>query len=258
MKTLKEIYDYRQMIFSLVRRDLRGRYKRSVLGFLWTFINPLLQIFVYTIVFNVILRNGIERYYLFLFVALIPWIAFSSSMTGGSKSVIGQSSMVKKIYFPCEVLPIAYVTSNFVNMLYCFIVVFAVILFAGVHINWFALCVLPFVIIVEYVISLAVAMFVSSVTVYFRDLEHILGILAMALQYFTPVMYKIDNIPENILPIFMLNPMTSVITAYRDILYYGQIPAASTLLQSLLTGIVMLIVTFAVFGKLKRHFAEEM
>ena len=94
---VKEIYQYRQMIFSLVRKDLRGRYKGSVLGFMWTFINPLLQLMVYTIVFSVIMRNGIEQYYLFLFVALVPWIFFSSALTGGSTSILGSADMVKKM-----------------------------------------------------------------------------------------------------------------------------------------------------------------
>ena len=98
LKELKEIYAYREMIFSLVRKDLRGRYKGSALGFLWTFINPLLQLLVYTLVFSVIMKSGIEDYYMFLFVALIPWMFFASSLQGGSTSVLAQKDMVKKIY----------------------------------------------------------------------------------------------------------------------------------------------------------------
>ena len=117
IKDLKELYAYRQMIFSLVKKDLRGRYKGSVLGFMWTFINPLLQMGVYTLVFSIILRNDIDKYYLFLFVALVPWIFFSASLTGGADSVLASKDMLKKIYFPREVLPISYVTGAFVNML---------------------------------------------------------------------------------------------------------------------------------------------
>ena len=113
MKNLKELYDYRQMIFSLVKKDLRGRYKGSALGFLWTFLNPLLQLVVYSIVFSTIFRNNIEKFYLYLFIGLLPWMFFSSSLTVGSVSVISSKDMVKKIYFPREVLPIAYVTQQF-------------------------------------------------------------------------------------------------------------------------------------------------
>ena len=131
IKDLKELYAYRQMIFSLVKKDLRGRYKGSVLGFMWTFINPLLQMGVYTLVFSIILRNDIDKYYLFLFVALVPWIFFSASLTGGADSVLASKDMLKKIYFPREVLPISYVTGAFVNMRWRFVVIFVVIIFTG-------------------------------------------------------------------------------------------------------------------------------
>ena len=124
MQHIKELYEYREMIISLVRKDLRGRYKGSVLGFLWTFVNPLLQLIVYTIVFSIIMRASYEQFYLFLFVALVPWMFFSSSVTDGAASILKEKDMVKKIYFPREVLPISTVTSAFVNMILTFVVVF--------------------------------------------------------------------------------------------------------------------------------------
>jgi ABC-2 type transport system permease protein len=257
MDIFKEIYAYRYMIASLVRKDLRGRYKGSVLGFLWTFINPLFQLIIYSFVFSVILRAGIDKFYLFLSVALIPWIFFSSSMTGGSTSILAHGSMVNKIYFPREVLPIAYVTSCFVNMLYSFIVIVVVIIIARVPINPIALLFLPAVMAIEYILALAVAFISSSVTVYFRDLEHILGIVSMAWMYLTPIMYPLDMVPEKYQTLFQLNPMTPVIMAYRDILYSGQIPKMATLVQALLSGVVLLIIGMLVFNKLKKHFAEE-
>lgn len=130
MKTIKEIWDYRQMIISLVKRDLRGRYKGSALGFLWTFLNPLLQLVVYTFVFSTIMRAGIEDYYLFLFVTLVPWTYFASSVSGGASCIIGQKDMVNKIYFPREVLPIAHVFSQLVNMLLTYLVVIIVLIFS--------------------------------------------------------------------------------------------------------------------------------
>lgn len=259
MKIIKEIYDYRQMIFSLVRKDLRGRYKGSVLGFLWTFINPLLQMVVYSIVFSTIMRVvDVDKYYIFLFVALIPWIFFSSSVTGGSSSILASKDMVTKIYFPREVLPIAYVTSCFVNMLLCFIVIFAVLLISGVGLNFAALCYLPAIMIVEYILALGVALISSAVTVYFRDLEHILGIVMMAWMYFTPIMYSETMIPEAFQTLFHLNPMCHIITAYRDILYYKTRPDMSTLLWAGILGIVFLVIGFAVFNKLKKRFAESL
>ena len=258
MNTLKELYAYREMIFSLIRRDLKGRYKGSALGFLWTFINPLMQLGVYTLVFSVIMRNGIKDYYLFLFVALIPWIFFSTSLTGGSSCIWAQQDMVKKIYFPREVLPIAFVTSQFVNMLLSFLVVFVVLLVSGKGLNFIALLCLPVVMLVEYILAISAAMLTSAITVYLRDMEYILGIVTMAWQFLSPVMYSVDQVPEQLLPIYNLNPMTPVITAYREILYYGNIPKLSTLLHAVIFGIIVLIVGVTVFSKLKRHFAEAL
>ena len=258
IQTIKEIIDYREMIKAFVRRDLRGRYKGSFLGFLWTFLNPLLQLCVYSIVFSTILRAGIDKYYLFLIVALIPWIFFSASVTGGATSIISQKEMVKKIYFPREVLPISVVTTNFVNMLLCFIVIFIVIIISGTPLNPIALlCLIP-VWIVEYILALGMAFLTSAVTVYMRDMEHILGIVVMAWQYLTPVLYSYDIIPDKYRFLFNLNPMTHVINAYRTILYYHEVPDLSTLLSALVMGILVLIVGLFVFSKLKKRFAEEL
>ena len=189
MKTVREIYEYREMIFSLVKRDLRGRYKGSVLGFLWTFINPLLQLMVYTLVFSVIMRNGIKDYYLFLFVALIF---------------------------------------------------------------------LPIIMVVEYVLALGMALLFSALTVFLRDLMHVMGIVTMAWQFMTPIMYDESMVPDKLMFVFRLNPMSSVITAYRQILYYKEIPDLSTLAEAVIVGIALLLIGLAVFKNRQRHFAENL
>ena len=257
-KTIHEIYEYRTMISSLIRRDLRGRYKGSVLGFAWTFLNPLLQLVVYTLVFSTIMRAGIEDYYLFLFVALIPWIFFSGSISAGASCVIAQKEMVKKIYFPREVLPIAHVTCQLVNMLLSFIVVFAVLIFSGKGVSVRALLYLPIVIVAEYLLAISITMIVSAVTVYLRDLEHILAIFTMAWQFLSPVMYSVDMVPDQLKKLFYMNPMTPIIVAYRDIFYYKREPELGTLMHGGIVSIVLLIIGCFVFGRLKRHFAAEM
>ena len=258
MKHIKEIWDYREMIYSLVRQDLRGRYKGSVLGFLWTFINPLLQLAVYTFVFSVIMPNNIDKYYIHLFVGLVPWLFFSGSMTGGAACIMSQKDMVKKIYFPREVMPLSYVTSGFVNMLFSFIVIFVVVFFSGVGFNPAALLCLPIVMIVEYIMALGGAMVTSALTVYFRDLEYILGIVVMAWMYMTPVVYPIDWVPVKLQPILNINPMTPVINAYREILYYKRIPEFGNLMWALLLGMIVLAIGIVVFRKLQKGFAEEL
>lgn len=258
MSIFKEIYDYRTMISSLIKRDLRGRYKGSVLGFAWTFLNPLLQLVVYTIVFSAIMRAGIEDYYLFLFVALIPWIFFSASLTGGASCIISQKEMIKKIYFPREVLPIAHVTCQLVNMLFSFVVIFAVLIVTGKGINVGAILFLPAVVFAEYLMAISIAMVTSALTVYLRDLEHILAIVAMAWQFLSPVMYSIEMVPDEFRQIFNLNPMTPIIVAYRDIFYYQRAPQLGTLLHGFIFSLILLVVGWLIFGHLKKHFAEEL
>jgi len=257
LNLIKELYAYREMIFSLVRKDLRGRYKGSVLGFLWTFINPLFQLIVYTIAFSFVLSSPVEKYYLYLFVALIPWIFFSSSIQGGSSSILSAKNLVSKIYFPREVIPVSYVTSCFVNMLLTFIIIFIVVIISGVGLNIKAIACLPLIMIVEYLMALGLALLFSAVTVFFRDMEHILSIVTMAWIYLTPVLYPIEMIEDpDIRRLFYLNPMTSVIIAYRDVLYYARVPELSTLLTAFLFGIASLVIGELVFSRLKRNFAE--
>lgn len=258
MQTIKEIYHYRTMIDGLVKKDLKGRYKGSALGFLWTFINPLLQLGVYTVVFQVILKNPVERYYLHLFVALIPWIFFSSALTTGSHSVIGQANMIKKIYFPREVIPIAYTTSSFINMLLSFVIVIAVAFISSGTLNLKALLVLPVVMIIQYILVLGVTLLTSSLTVYMRDLEHIMSVLNMAFMYLSPVVYGIDYIPEKYKAVYMINPMSPVIISYRDILYYNSVPEFSTIFSAFVESLAVLIVGWIVFDILKKNFAEEL
>ena len=258
MKRIKEIYEYRAMIFSLVKRDLRGRYKGSVLGFLWTFLNPLLQLMVYTFVFSTIMRAGIEDYYLFLFVALVPWTYFAACVSGGASSIMGQADMVNKIYFPREVLPISHVMSQLINMLLTGVVVILVVIFSGKGINLLACAYLPIVILIETMLGLGLAFLLSAWTVFFRDLQYIIGIVIMAWQFMSPVMYSTDLVPDRFRTLFYLNPMTPIIGAYRDILYYKKVPDISTFSSGIIMGIAFLIMGWIVFDKLKRRFAEVM
>ncbi len=258
MNKLKEIYEYRLMIRSLVKRDLRGKYKGSVLGFMWTFVNPLLQLLVYNMVFSIIMKAGVEKFYLYLFVGLIPWLFFSAAITGGSTCIIAQKDLIKKIRFPREIIPISFVTSQFVNMILSFIVVILVSVISGVRPTIGGILCLPVIMLVEYLMALGIALISSSLTVYFRDLEHILAIIAMAWLYATPICYPEEMVPAEYLPIYRLNPVTPIVNAYRDVLYWGRTPDLRTLLLAVLIGLVTVVLGILIFGRLQRRFAEEL
>ena len=257
MGIFKELYQYREMIRSMINRELKGRYKGSVLGVLWSFLNPLLQLLVYTVVFSFIMRNGIEDYYLFLIVALIPWIFLSSSVIMGAPCIRAQKEMVNKIYFPREILPIASVTSQLINMFYAFLVIFAILLISGKGININALLYLPLIILIEYFFILGLIFLISALTVYFRDLEYISNILVMAWQFLSPVMYGIDAVPGGIFrKIFELNPMTPIIINYREILYYKTVPNGRYLVMGMIYATAFLVIGFCLFRKMQKRFSE--
>lgn len=253
-----DIYAYRDMIYSLVRRELRGRYKGSVLGFLWTYINPLCQVIVYSIVFSVIFRVNIEKFYLYLIIGMMPWTFFNTCVQGGSTCIRAQSDMVQKIYFPREVIPIAYVTSAFVNMLLSFIIVFFAVLVSGFGFNFKALIFLPIIMVFEYFLALGIALIASSITVYFRDMEQILSVIMMAWIYVTPIMYNMDFVPEQYRSLLVLNPMTPIVEVYHQILYYRIMPTPNFLLLAGVTSIIVFIIGAIVFARLDRNFAEEL
>ena len=257
LNSLKELYTYREMLFNLVKKDLRTRYKGSVLGFFWTFLNPLLQLMVYTFVFSVVMRAGIEKYYIYLFVALVPWIFFSTSLTSSSASIIGNKDLIKKIYFPRIIIPMAVVNGAFMNMLFTMIVVFVALIFSGIGISWYIIL-LPIIMVLEYLLVLGLAFVISALNVYFRDLEHILGILTMAWMYATPILYDIDMVPQNLQPLFKLNPMTPIVLAFRNILYYKTMPDLSHMGLILIWSIGFIVLGYFIFNKLQKGFAEEL
>ena len=257
MRQLKELYDYREMMYNLVKKDLRTRYKGSILGFLWTFINPLLQLVIYTIVFSIIMRCDVDKFYIYLFIALIPWIFFTTAIQGGSTSIIYSKDLIKKVYFPRAIIPISVVNAAFMNMLFSMVVVFAALIVSGVGLSGYIVF-LPIIMAVEYLFAIGLALIFSALTVYFRDLEHILGIVIMGWFYLTPIVYTMETVPEQYRGYFKLNPMTDIIAVYRDILYYKQMPQFETLTVILVWSIVFIVVGYTLFQRLQRHFVEEL
>ena len=258
LRRIKDIYEYRDMIYSLVKRELRGRYQKSVLGMLWTFLNPLCQIIVYTFVFSVIFENNMENYYIYLTVGTIPWTFFSEALGQGAGSIVSNADMTKKIYFPREVLTIASVTAKLVNMLLSFVIVFFVLFVSGVGVNPAVLVWLLPVIFAEYLVALGFTLFFASITVYLRDMEYIVGVLLMAWIWATPIMYTLDGRSPAVVSLLYVNPMTSIIVAFHDILYYKVMPSVSSIGIAIFIGIVLLIVGELVFAHLEGNFAEEL
>lgn len=258
MEHLKEIYEYRDMIGSLVHRELRGKYEKSVLGFLWSFLSPMFQIVIYNIVFTKVFSNSMSNFYIFLMTGLLPWTFFSDALGNGSCAVIHNAEMVKKIYFPREVLVISNTTAKAVNMLLSFIVMAAFLVVSGVGFS-IQLVLLPMVVLIEYVFALGCAFIVSSLTVYLRDLEYVIYVILMAWIWATPIMYDLDSVSDPMLAkLLQYNPMTSIIVSYHDILYSHVWPDPADLISPAIIAIVALIAGYILFGRLNKRFVEEL
>jgi ABC-2 type transport system permease protein len=258
LKDLRKIYDYREMLKNNVRKELRARYKGSVLGFFWTFLNPLLQLVVYSIVFSTVMKVSVPNYSytVFLFVGLVPWTFLSSSLLQSTTIITANSNLIKKIYFPRVILPITITVTNLVNMLLTFIIVFiALIISKSPFSVWYVY--LPVIVVLESIFVLAITLFLSSMTVYFRDLEHIMGIVMMAWMYLSPVLYPSEYIPSSVFKIFKLNPMFFIIESYRDVLMFNRQPETYGLLYILMFSALLLATGYVIFQKLQRRFAEE-
>lgn len=209
-KVFKNLYNYRELLKTNVKKEIRGKYKNSFLGVLWSFLNPLLQIAVYAIVFPLILRNTQENYVIFLCCGLIPWTFFTTAISRSSFTMIENGNILKKVYFPREILPISVVTSEAINFLISTFIILAFVLFSGLGITKYVLL-YPIVFFAQYLLLLAISFIVSSICVYVRDLQHFIGIFLQLLFYATPIVYAADTIPEGFTWILQLNPMTYII-----------------------------------------------
>lgn len=256
MKLFKNIYEYRELLKTNIKKEIRGRYKQSALGVIWSFLNPLLQLAVYAIIFPIILRVQQENYVIFVCSALIPWTFFTTIVTQSTGVIIANGNILKKVYFPREILPISVVTSAAVNFLISTIIILVFVLCYGMGITWHIVF-YPLVLLVQYVLSLGISFILSSLTVYFRDLEHFVGIAMMLLFYATPIVYSINTIEGSYAKLLKLNPMCHIVEAYRSIFYYQGIPNLESLGILLVLSFILCILGYKLFKKLEKRFAEE-
>lgn len=257
MSIFKSLYNYREFLKTSIKKEFRGKYKKSFLGVFWSFLNPLFQLLVYAIVFPFILRDGIENYTIFLVVALIPWTFFNSTVIQSAASVVVNGGIVKKVYFPREILPISTVTSNLINFLITSVIIVIALFISGIGIGP-SILVLPIIVIMQYILQMGLAFILSSITVYIRDVEYLLNVFMMLMFYATPIVYSADMIPDKFLPLFKLNPMFHIINYYREILYFKESPDIGGILILFVICIFMLVLGYLVFRKLEKRFAEEL
>lgn len=253
---IKEIYTYRHMLFTLVKQDINGRYKGSIFGFLWTLLNPLFMLLVYSIVFQFVFRSDIENYPIYLFICLMPWNAFNNMIGAGTTCVSNNASILKKVYFPREVLPLSVVISNTIQYFFSVVIIFIALLVSGVGISWYALL-LPIVVLVQITFAFGLILMLSAANVYVRDVQYMMNPIMMIWMYASPILYSITMVPEKWLWLYKLNPMVSILQGYQNILYDQTLPDFKSLGIVFLVSIVICIIGYLIFNKLQRRFAEE-
>ncbi len=255
------LFRYRQLILTLTARDLKARYRGSVLGFFWSLANPLMLLGVYTLVFTRFFpRPDITPYALFLFAGILPWTFFSGSIMESTTSISSNAGLVKKVMFPAEALPLVVVISHLAHFALALPILLAAALLSALlgksHLGLSILAV-PLIMFLQTVFIAGLALTISSASVLFRDLRDLVANLMQLGFFLTPIIYSVSSIPSRgIRTVLMLNPMTSFVVAYQKIFFYGQLPGVSETLLMLFFSAASLAVGFIVFDRLRDTLAE--
>ena len=256
MKAFKELYAYRELLKTNVQKEIRGKYKGSFLGVLWSFLNPLLMVLVYALVFPYIMRMNVPNYLIYLITGVIPWNFFTTCITTGCNCVWINGGIIKKVYFPREILPISVVVAGLLNFLSSCVIILIFTIFGGIGIS-IQLLWLPLIAIIQSALSLGLLFVLSAINVYVRDIEYLVAFLLNLLFYATPILYTASMFPSKVRWILYLNPMSTIVDAYRSIFYYKVMPNLTSLALVGILSFIILIIGYIIFRKLEKGFAEE-
>ncbi|MDX1416117.1 MAG: ABC transporter permease [Candidatus Promineifilaceae bacterium] len=268
-----ELFHYRYLLRNLVSRDLKARYKNSIFGILWSLLNPLAMMLVFTLLFTFMGNDSTRQYAIFVLVGLIPWNFFSGSMLGGTTAVTSNSSLIKKVYFPRELLPGSALLSNLVNFAIAFIVLIIFLYAFGIGLTVHALWV-PAILITQLIFTLGLVFLLGALNVFYRDVLMILEVVMLAWFFLTPIFYSLEIFGDTatVLGITFnpaqvmrwINPMASIVDGYRTVLWgtYGsEGPVAMNpayLLRTFVTAVVILFLGYLVFSRLEHKFGEKL
>lgn len=244
------------MIHILIVRELKARYRGTALGFLWSFVNPLILMAVYALVFSVYLRMDMEHYPAFLLCGILPWTWFASGLNEGVRSIVGNGGLIKKVYLPSEIFPLVSVGSNLVHYLLSVPILLGFLLLSGLRLSWLLLL-FPWILAIQFLFTYSVALIVAAAAVQFRDMLHIVPNVLMMWFFLTPVFYPITMVPEKFRALANFNPMAAPMVAYQDIFFYNRLPSMSALAMMTVLSCVLFVLSLSFFEGRKGVFAEE-
>ena len=251
----RKLYRYRWLLFELVSRDLKLRYRGSVLGFAWTLLNPLLFMAVYALVFGVYLKIGLHNYAVFLLSGVMAWNWFVSSMVAGTSSILDGRMYVGKTIFPAELLVIVPVLSNWVNFVFSLPVLITIVFVFHQHLG-LPLLLLPFIMVLQALFTIGLLFFIATLNVFFRDLQQLIQYILMMLFFLIPIFYSVSLVPAAARPFILANPITMIITAYQHIFYYNDFPNLAGLGLVFLLAIALVVAGYAMFTHYREMLGE--
>ena len=262
LSNLRQLFRYRALIQSLVARELKARYRGSVLGFLWSFVNPLLLLLIYSFVFTVVIErpqgDGLEPYALFMFCGILPWTWFSSALLESSNVLIAGGNLIRKVLFPAEVLPIVSVFAAMVHFLLGLPILAAFFFYYGHPMYASDLLWLPVIVLIQLALTLGLSLTVSALTVHFRDIRDLLANLITLWFFASPIIYPLDTVPPGVRPYLELTPFTHLAVAYQEVLFRpGPFTGWARLLVIGAMSLVVFAFGYLVFDRLRDTLAEE-
>jgi len=258
---IRSIITWHELLWQMVGREVKARYKQSILGFFWVLLNPLAQMLVMSFAFSTILRiptNASENipYSLFLFVALLPWNLFANSLSFSAGSLVSSGPLITKIYFPRTILVLATIIAKIIDFLFASIILIIFMIAYQIPITLNILWVLP-LFLIQQIFTLGLSLFVAAANLLYRDVQYLLNMILLLWMYATPVFYPVDLVPNNYRLIFQLNPMAVIINAYRQVILGGGEPKYSSIIIALVLSFIVLLLGLSYFKSREKIFADN-
>ena len=252
----RQVLHARDLLFALVSRDFRARYTDSMLGFLWAVLNPLAQLLIYWFLFQRVLELGIRRYSSLVFIGVVAWGWFSSTVSDSVRALKGNREVIEQPGFPAAVLPLVSVSTNMIDFLIAIPLIAIIILLEGYPL-YGSIVALPIVIAIQFAFTLGLSYLVAGVNAAFPDTQHIVRVMLRLYFFLTPVFYALDSIPERYRPLFDLNPMTHILEAYRAIFVHGWMPAWTSLAVVALLSVMAVAAGMRVYRWARYRYLEQ-
>ena len=258
--SLANLWHRRELLRSMTSRHLRGQYKQSVLGYAWTLVMPLSQMLILTFVFSTLLRFNFTGddipFALFVFVGLLPWNFFSSSLASATDSVVGSSSLVTKVYFPREILPAAAILTKVVDLMFASVILIGLMIYFG-HTPTWTIAWVPLLFFIQFVFTLGLSLPLAALNLYFHDVRYLVGVALTLWFYLTPIIYSVDIVNERYRILFDLNPIALFVNAYRRVLLLDVSPGLDRLLLGAVLATVTFLVGYYLFKRMEPGFADR-